>query len=159
MTTPSSKPKSLVPVPDWMQVTPNLPPSFPSFKDLVIQDLETSGPNRRGPGLFESLLGGNPAPIWQDLEQYPDKYEPAVEPLLRDLVTGARTAKSLSTHEMFTLDRAVVDFAAPPPKGKTHNPPVETAAREPKRERPTEEPRPGVDVPADLEMPAYWWLR
>jgi hypothetical protein len=163
MNTKSSRRRSSVALPDWMQPIPNSAPSFPSFNELVEQDRIKPEPvSARRFGLFETLLGGNVQALKADLDQYPDKYQPELAGLLELLLAGAKTLRDLTDQERALLDAAVIDYASSPkPKQPVSVRPRLTTHEEPQtRQRPAEdEPRPGVDVPADLEMPAYWWLR
>lgn len=131
---------------------------------MVSQDREqvNAAPARHQPGMFETFLGSSVPHLQADHDQYPDKYEPELAPLLDALARGTKTLTTLEPAERALLDRAVVDYASAP-KPKPFKPPARPREQDPEpttRQRPAEdEPRPGVDVPADLEMPAYWWIR
>lgn len=138
---------------------------FPKLFDLVhpktfeLSNEETgsSSDPQRNVGLFEGLLRNQYEVLAQDAEDSPEKYDPKVLVLLREILEQKKSVKSLSDVDRALLDRATLDFATfIPPKKKETAPPPPTRPRV--REVVSEDPIPGVDVPV-TDVPAYWWLK
>lgn len=134
-------------------------PSLPTLAEMMEEPRSPTSLGRPK-GLFEELLGGNLAALYQDMLLEREKYEPEVVELVQQLMQQKR---ELTQDERALLDRAVLDFnrrlpvkAAPtkPPTQKKLEPHVED---EHEGDLPTRDAIPGVDIPMGVEKP-FWWL-
>ena len=148
----------------------NLPPltayQFPKFDSIVDpKTFELLVPHEvaeapRPQGLFEALLKDHVEILASDAIEEPEKYNPQVISILREMLDGKKSSKSLTASERRLLDQATLDFATyTAPKPVVQPPRKELPARV-KQEESSEEgtPVPGIDVPI-TEAPAYWWLK
>jgi len=147
-----------------ISLVPLLPlqaPKFPSFAELVDQDLLQQQKNGlpKTEGLFSAMLG-DPRLLLLDLLDAPEKYEEGVSSLVQELVSGQKNLQSLDVHEQALLDRAVLDFTRP-----KQIKPVEPPAK-PRVPKHSQEEEAGTlehayeDTPLPPGMAdAYWWLK
>jgi hypothetical protein len=158
---PSCIPASLTRLP------PICAPRFPSWDEVVhpqtFECLGTQAEEKpaRPQGLFEGLLQGHVEILASDAADSPDKYDPQVLPLILELSQGMRKKDDLTSKERVLLDRATLDFASyvPPKKVPPTVPPPPARRRAASLEEESGTPIIGVDVPAETEVPAFWWLK
>jgi hypothetical protein len=119
-------------------------------------------------GLFASLVG-DPTVLFDDLLRSPEKYEPQVEGLLLELMTGRKRLQDLPTEDREVLDRATLDWnrktsSSPPSNSPTTSSETELQktssedSEKPKKER---DPEPEREIPSDLlpdeELIPFWF--
>jgi hypothetical protein len=116
-------------------VAPPRPPSPPGLLPTPAPPL----PPRQPQGLLHQLLGGDTAPLIDDLHRHPDRYPEHTQQALAALAAGERVDPAL-------LDEAVMHFAStplpPPPKPR------------PVRRQVEEDEPAGIDL---AKLPAHWW--
>lgn len=109
-------------------------------------------------GLFDGLLGGEPAVLLQDASENPDKYDDETVELLHDLVQGTKKKADLKEADTRLLDLATFTFSSyVKPKAPK---PVERPRRAPD-EKLAEEIENGLfedDMDVPEGTPDYWWL-
>lgn len=161
------------------KIEPPSPPVFPTFQQLVEEDLVSLSsslvPTRKLNDLFDGMLG-TLDPLLADYQANPEKYGVETHALLEQLMHGSKSLEQLSTTERRLLNLATLDFYAvvqpkvEPPRpvaremaeedaepdaGAEHDEEEKSASADTKK---PEAPIPGVDVPV-TELPAYWWLQ
>lgn len=150
-----------------MQLHPLVPPRFPTLSELTSPSTVSPVPSPQG--LFVSLVG-DPNVLFDDWLRSPEKYEPEVEGLLMELISGRRRLEDLAQWERETLDRATLDYnrktsSSPPSSSPTTSSETELQktssddSETPTRER---EPEPEREIPPDLlpdEALIPSWLR
>ena len=135
------------------------PHKFPTFSELAGASASDKPVPKKETGLFEGLLGGDPRIIFQDLVTCPHKYQPGVDVLLQELISGQRKLKDLNPDEITELDHATLEYAQP-----TRAPLEEPSSPLTQREDPADY-LPELMDEADEEpttrgpMNAYWWLQ
>jgi hypothetical protein len=154
----------------WLLRRPALP-KFPTPFALT-QSAETNAEPKRREGLFTALIG-DPAVLYQEYLEEPEKFNPELGDLLQQLIAGQKKLDELRPSEMGQLDAAVLDFAEP---RRTPKPQVQSA-EEPRAPAALEhvlsledaladdsielEYREGALVPItdgpDESPPTYWW--
>lgn len=141
---------------------PPAPPSFPTFLQLVEQDRLPPPKSDRPKGLFEELLTARPEALYLHTLEHEGLYEDDVAQLLRELVDGQRTFRSLTLQEQEALDRATFTFATAKPRAPL-KPPAKLA-QVPKDEEKEEEEKTAEEAPQEEpttspeEMPPFWWV-
>lgn len=137
------------------------PPKFPTFAELA--QVVTTPPPIQKSGLFQQLLGGQTQVLWQDLLKDPDKYEPEVQQLLQEILSGQKSLQALMPEENQLLDRATLDFAqaSKTPQPEKDRPPRSQAGEElPDKAIMREaEEGPPLPIPTGADgLDAFWWL-
>jgi hypothetical protein len=152
------------------EIKPTLPPHFPTFEELVEQDLlqqTTPAPKRKLLDLFDGILG-DLSLLLTDFQEHPEKYGEEVHDLLEQLTRGSKSLEQLSASDRRLLNYAVFDFmqdSGPKPEVKkprklptrklvTKSKAKRRAARS-LRKSASKTRKPG---PATSELPAFWWL-
>lgn len=102
--------KSSHPLMQLMGVQPVLPAPFPTLDELMTPATESVSASSSTPGLFSNLVG-DPAILLNDLVRDPKKYDPGVEILLQELLSGQKSLKTLDRDDMEMLDRATLDLS------------------------------------------------
>lgn len=135
-----------------------LPPRFPTLEELL--GVELQEPPVKHTGLLYELLGGSPAPIYEDAQAQPEKYTSEDREFLeRVMAKGPATRGSLSCgcssehwdlseEDRRRLDRLTLTFAT-----ATR---IEAPARPLRRTAPKKPKAPERSV---TEMPTFWWLK
>lgn len=138
-------------------------PKFPRFNDIVspktFEVASAPASARRVTGLFDGVLGGNAAALYQDAIEHPEKYDEQAVGLLTELVQGAKKRVDLEETDIRLLDRATLDFASyvkPPAQRKQPTSMTKSAKSVEFTEGPDEVPFDENDVPDGTQ--AYWWL-
>lgn len=142
------------------------PPSFPTFTELVEEDLaqQETPRTKRLLDLFDGTLG-DPTPLIVDYQKHPEKYGQEVHDLLEQLMQGSKSVEQLTKAERHLLNLATWDYYSAVPLKK--DPPTTHGSNKARPKRPSRQrkvvpkrakPRPGADVPV-TELPAYWWLQ
>jgi hypothetical protein len=102
-------------------------------------------------GLFQELLLSRAESLHNDAEEFPEKYDPRVPPILRELVS---TRRQPTPEERKLLDLAVLDFASKKPSNKP------TAHAPARNETHADQKSPGAE--AGMSVPEaikpFWWL-
>lgn len=147
---------------------PALPPAFPTFQEMVLEDAiaaRTPATSRRLLDLFDGTLG-DLAPLLADFNQYPEKYEAAQTQLLQRLESGSTSIEQLSQSERLVLNFAVLDYLTPPVvKPPAPEPPLAKQAAAERDEwddsdaYKNEEPGTQPGESPETELPAHWWLQ
>lgn len=153
-----------------MQLHPLVPPRFPTWSEVTRASPATPEPSPPSQqGLFVSLVG-DPHVLFEDLLRSPEKYEPEVEGLLLELITGRRRLQDLPRSEREILDRATLDYnrksssSPPSPSPTTSSETEKQKTSSDDSERPTKEsePEPEREIPSDLipdEAMIPFWFR
>ena len=102
--------KSLHPLMQLMGVQPVLPAPFPTLDELMTPPIASVSDSSSTPGLFSNLVG-DPAILLNDLLRDPKKYEPGVEILVQELLSGQKSLKTLDIDDQQMLDRATLDLS------------------------------------------------
>jgi len=124
-------------------------PKFPTVAELVEELGRPASSSDRPRGLFEELLLSRPEELYLDALEHPEKYDPQVLPLTRELISLRRKPTEA---ERRVLDRAVLDLTEAPRQKAA---PVPRRAPPP----PAERPREAADPFPELEgMKPFWWL-
>lgn len=138
-------------------VRPLPPLRFPTLAELANET--TPLPPSKPQTLFNMV--GDPALLFSDLLDNPEKYGEGVDELLQQLVQGQKKLEELNAQEMQLLNNAAVAFvqapnrkAAPIPARRRAQPaePEEADLDEHGAPMPTEE----LVLP---EAPSFWWKR
>jgi hypothetical protein len=113
----------------------------------------------RPQGLFDGLLGGEPAVLLQDAAENPGKYDDQTVGLLNELVQGSKKKADLEEAEHRLLDHATLDFASyVKPKTAAKQPQRATRKSEDELEGMFEEGLSEADMDVPEGTTAYWWL-
>lgn len=150
-----------------MQLHPLVPPRFPTLSELTSPPPASPAPSSVS-GLFASLIG-DPTVIFDDLLRNPEKYEPRVQGLLLDLMSGRRRLAELPTEEREILDRATLDWnrktssspPSPSPTTSSESEKLKSSSEDSVRRTKEAEVEPEREVPSDLipdeEMIPFWF--
>lgn len=124
-----------------MGVQPVLPARFPTLEELTTPVTSKDSASSNTPGLFRSLVG-DPRVVFEDLLRSPEKYEPGVDQLLQELMTGSKSLDTLSTQDQALLDRSVLDLN----RSSSKEPASPSKTQKKQSATPVEPPDLGVDL-------------
>ena len=142
--------KSSPPLIQLMGVLPVLPAPFPTLNELTTHTVGSTSTSSDTRGLFSSLVG-DPAVLLDDLLRDPKKYEPGVETLLQELLSGQKMLANLDMDDRSMLDRATLDLnrSSSPEQKPTSVKEASVPLEPPKTEEPEE-----LDL---TELEPYWF--
>jgi hypothetical protein len=143
---------------------------FPTFRELVEQELTESPQPEANDGLFSQLVQ-DPAILYREYLDDPDRFEESAGLLLQQLYSGLKNLEELTPEEMKILDQATVEFAQYLAKPKT--PSESQRAAQPRSAIPSDdEPEipwtdhvggpslPAMELPVSLpDAPTFWWKK
>lgn len=141
------------------ELKPQPPPTFPTFSELVFESMNEQPVGKREIGLFEGLMGNDPRPLFQDLVDYPHKYQPGTDVLLQELITGQKTIETLSPDESLLLDYATLEYTQPSRTPVEEPEPLREVEEDPADYLPELRSEVDDEPPTVGPMNAYWWLQ
>ena len=154
----SESPSSPFGLPPSSELT-GLPPlvfqkawQFPTVAELLAQEDPSRTSSDQRPGLFQELLLSRPEALYQDVVDHPEKYDPLIPGLTRELV---ETRREPTPEERVLLDAAILDLVTAP------KPPPAP----PQRSSPRPTKMPFLDRAHEVEsalpageQKAFWWV-
>lgn len=151
---------------------PSLPENqFPTFQELVDQELIEPPEPSQNSGLFFQLVG-DPAVLYREYLDDPDRFDEEAGLLLQQLYSGLKTLEQLDPEEAEILNRATAEYAQYSPKQEKPSGPQRPSL--PRSVTPSDdEPEipwtehvqgpslPTLDTPISLpdSAPTFWWTK
>lgn len=150
---------------------PTLPEShFPTFQELVEQELTEPPEQEQNSGLFFQLVQ-DPRVLYRDYLDDPEKYNEKVGLLLQELCSGLKDVNKLKPEEAELLNLATVEYAQYSPKQEPHSKqpqprlqrsaiPSDDESEVPWTDHMTGPNLPQTEVPVSLpDAPTFWWRK
>jgi hypothetical protein len=137
-------------------VQPLPPLRFPTLAELANET--TPAPPSKPQTLFNMV--GDPALLFNDLLDNPEKYGEGVDTLLQQLVQGQKKLEDLNAQDVQLLNNAAVSFVQAPSKKAA---PLPRRRVQPAKPEESDLDEHGAPVPSEElvlpEAPSFWWKR